>query len=47
MASYLWHRPNSKSLLNEQAFLHLGFCSPGKQSAAGGENAALVVIPFT
>jgi hypothetical protein len=33
----LYHRPNSKSLLNEQAFLHLGFCSPGKQSAAGGK----------
>ncbi|HAU8262446.1 TPA: hypothetical protein I8287_000036 [Kluyvera intermedia] len=37
MASNLWHRPNSKSLLNEQAFSHLGFCSPGKQSAAGGK----------
>ena len=35
VASNLYHRPNLKSLLNEQAFLHLWFCSPGKQSAAG------------
>ncbi len=35
VASNRYHRPNSKSPLNEQAFLHLWFCSPGKQSAAG------------
>ena len=35
VASNRYHRPNLKSLLNEQAFLHLWFCSPGKQSAAG------------